>query len=64
MRLLPSSMRGQTAAIIVVSFLLSHVTGILFYSLDRRGALEMTEAMDLGERAGGISRLIRDLPAD
>ncbi|TNC63118.1 ATP-binding protein [Rubellimicrobium roseum] len=56
------SMRFQTAAIIVVSFLLSHAAGLLFYSLDRRGALEMTEAMDLIERAAGISRLVRELP--
>jgi signal transduction histidine kinase len=57
-------MRAQAATIIIVSFLLSHVAGILFYSLDRRGALEMTEAMDLVERAAGISRLIRELPDD
>ena len=57
------SMRFQTAAIIVVGFLLSHAAGLLFYSLDRRGALEMTEAMDLIERAAGISRLLRELPA-
>lgn len=58
------SMRVQTAAIIVVSFLLSHVAGLLFYRLDRQGALEMTEAVDLAERAAGISRLVRDLPPD
>lgn len=58
------SLRVQTAAIIIVSFLLSHVAGILFYSLDRRGALERTEAIDLVERAAGISRLLRELPAD
>ena len=58
------SMRVQTAAIIIVSFFVSHVAGLLFYSLDRRGALEMTEAMDLVERAAGISRLIRELPDD
>jgi hypothetical protein len=44
-------MRVQTAAIIVASFLLSHVRGPSFYSFDRRGALEMTEAVDLVERA-------------
>lgn len=56
------SMRFQTAAIIVVSFLLSHAAGLLFYSLDRQGALAMTEAIDRAERAAGISRLLHDLP--
>jgi signal transduction histidine kinase len=58
------SLRFQTSAIIVVSFLLSHAAGLLFYSFDRKGALEMTEAVDLAERAAGISRLLRDLPSD
>jgi len=56
------SMRFQTAAIIVVSFLLSHAAGLLFYSLDRQDALAMTEAIDRAERAAGISRLLTDLP--
>ncbi|EYD74218.1 Signal transduction histidine kinase [Rubellimicrobium mesophilum DSM 19309] len=56
------SMRFQTAAIIVVSFLLSHAAGLLFYSLDRQEALAMTEAIDRAERAAGISRLLHDLP--
>lgn len=58
------SLRFQTTAIIVASFLLSHAAGLLFYNLDRRDALEMTEAVDLAERAAGLARLIRDLPAD
>jgi signal transduction histidine kinase len=57
-------MRVQAAAIIVASFLLSHAAGLMFYSFDRRGALEMTEAIDLVERAAGVSRLLRELPAD
>lgn len=57
------SMRSQTAAIIVVSFLLSHIAGLLFYSFDRQGALAMTEAIDRAERAAGVSRLLHDLPA-
>ena len=40
------SLRFQTSAIILASFLVSHVAGLLFYTLDRRGALEMTEAID------------------
>ena len=56
------SMRFQASAIIIVGFLLSHGAGYLFYTLDRRDALEMTEATDFAERAGSISRLIRDLP--
>ena len=58
------SMRVQTAAILVASVLLSHVAGLLFYSLDRQGALAITEATDLAERAAGVSRLLRDLPLD
>ena len=63
MRVRPS-LRLQTSAIIIASFLLSHVAGLLFYSFDRRGALEITEAVDLAERAAGISRLVQDLPED
>lgn len=55
------SMRFQTSVIIIVSFLLSHAAGYLFYELDRRSALEMTEAIDIAERAAGVSRLVRDL---
>jgi signal transduction histidine kinase len=57
-------MRAQTAAVIAASFLLSHAAGVLFYTLDRQGALEMTEAVDLIERAAGVSRLLRELPED
>jgi signal transduction histidine kinase len=60
----PASLRFQTTAIIVASFLLSHAAGLLFYNLDRRGALEMTEAVDLAERATGLARLVRELPSD
>ncbi len=56
------SMRSQTTAIIVASFLLSHLVGYAFYHFDRRDAMELTEAVDLAERAAGISRLLRDLP--
>ncbi|MBB3710917.1 signal transduction histidine kinase [Limimaricola variabilis] len=56
------SMRAQTTAIIVASFVLSHLVGYAFYHVDRQGALELTEAVDLAERAAGISRLLRDLP--
>jgi signal transduction histidine kinase len=56
------SLRFQTAAIIVVAFFISHLAGYLIYSLDRKDALEMTEAIDLAERAAGVSRLVRDLP--
>lgn len=57
------SMRVQTTVIIIVAFLLSHVAGYIIYTLDRRDALEMTEAIDIAERAAGISRLTRDLPS-
>jgi hypothetical protein len=50
------SLRFQTSAIIVVSFLLSHAAGLLFYSFDRKGALEMTEAVDLAESGSLRSR--------
>lgn len=56
------SMRLQTAAIIIAGFVLSHVAGYLLYSQDRRDALLMTEALDIAERAAGVSRLLRDLP--
>lgn len=56
------SMRARTTAIIVASFVLSHLVGYAFYHFDRREAVEMTEAVDLAERAAGISRLVRDLP--
>lgn len=55
------SMRAQTAVIIVVAFVLSHLAGYLLYSWDRRDALMMTEAIDIAERAAGISRLVRDM---
>jgi signal transduction histidine kinase len=58
------SMRAQAAAVIVATFLLSHLAGVLFYAFERRGAIEMTEALDLVERAAGLSRLLRELPAD
>jgi signal transduction histidine kinase len=56
------SMRLQTAAIIIAGFVLSHVAGYLLYTQDRRDALLMTEALDIAERAAGVSRLLRDLP--
>jgi signal transduction histidine kinase len=58
----PRSMRFQTSAIIVVAFLLSHLAGFVIYTIDRKDALRMTEAIDLAERAAGVSRLLRDLP--
>ena len=57
------SLRMQTTVIIIMAFLISHVAGYIIYTLDRRDALEMTEAIDVAERAAGISRLTRDLPA-
>ncbi|MBL3674108.1 ATP-binding protein [Paracoccus aerius] len=61
---LHASMRFQTAAIIVASFILSHAAGLFFYALDRRDALAVTEAVDRAERAADISRLLHELPAD
>ena len=58
------SLRFQTAAIIVVSFLLSHLAGVFYYSLERRDALELTEALDRAERAVDISQYLADIPAD
>jgi signal transduction histidine kinase len=58
------SMRFQTSAIIIASFLLSHLVGLLLYTIERRGALGMTEAMDRAERSADISRLVDDLPAE
>lgn len=55
-------MRGETASIIILALLLSHIAGYMIYHFDRRDALEMTETADLAERAAGISRLLRDLP--
>ncbi|MFD2816730.1 hypothetical protein ACFSYD_23570 [Paracoccus aerius] len=59
-----ASMRFQTAAIIIASFILSHAAGLLFYALDRRDTLAITEAVDRAERAADISRLLHELPAD
>ncbi len=58
------SLSLQTTAIIVASFHLWHVAGLLFYNLERRGALAMAEAVDQAERAAGIARFVRNLPAD
>ena len=58
------SMRLQTAAIIILGLVLSHVAAYLLYAQDRRDTLLMTEALDIAERAAGISRLVRELPAD
>ena len=58
------SLRFQTSAIIIVSFLLSHIAGLLFYSLERRSALELTEAIDRSERAADTSRLLLDVTGD
>lgn len=58
------SMRLQTAAIIILGLVLSHVAAYLLYAQDRRDSLLMSEALDMAERAAGISRLVRDLPAD
>lgn len=57
------SMRFQTSAIIIASFLLSHLVGLLLYGFDRR-ALAMTEAIDRAERSVDIGRLLQGLPAD
>ncbi|MDQ1900238.1 ATP-binding protein [Paracoccus sp. WLY502] len=59
-----ASMRFRTAAIIVASFILSHAAGLLFYALDRRDTLAVTEAVDRAERAADISRLLHEVPAD
>ena len=58
------SMRVQTAGIILVGLVLSHIAAYQLYSQDRRDSLLMTEALDIAERAAGISRLLRDLPPD
>ena len=58
------SMRLQTAAIIIAGIVLSHLAAYLLYARDRRDALLVTEALDIAERAAGISRLVRDLPMD
>lgn len=58
------SMRFQASAIIVASIVLSHAVGLLLYGAERRGAIEMTEAIDRAERSADIDRLLRDLPAD
>ncbi len=58
------SMRVQTVAIMAVGFALAQLAGYWLYSLDRRGAIEMTEALDIAERAAGLSRLLRDLPPE
>ncbi|OOY07013.1 ATP-binding protein [Thioclava sp. F36-7] len=56
------SLRAETSAILVIAMLLSHLAGYLIYTTDRRDAIEITEAVDIAERAAGISRLLRDLP--
>lgn len=58
------SLRVQTAAIVVLSLLLSHAAGLLIYTLERRGALEMTEAIDRAERAADASRVLSEMQAD
>lgn len=58
------SMRFQTSAIVIVGLLLSHLIGYLIYTDNRNNALLVTEAIDIAERAAGVSRLLRDLPAD
>ena len=57
------SLRFQTSAIIVITLLLSQVAGLLFYTLERRNALEVTEAIDRAERAADVSRLLKDASA-
>lgn len=58
------SLRFQASVIIVASILLSHAVGLLLYGVERRGAIEMTEAIDRAERSADIDRLLRNLPAD
>lgn len=58
------SMRVQTAAIIIIGLILSHAAAYFLYAQDRRDSLLMTEALDIAERAAGISRLVRDVPPE
>lgn len=58
------SLRFQTSAIIIASFLASHIAGLVLYNVDRRVSLEMTEAIDRSERAADITRLLHDVSGD
>ena len=58
-----SSLRFQTVAIIALTILLSQMAGLVFYSFDRRSALELTEAIDRAERAADVSRLLHEVSA-
>lgn len=63
MRTILSSLRFQTVAIIALTLLLSQIAGLVFYSFDRRSALELTEAIDRAERAADVSRLLHEVSA-
>ena len=58
------SLRGRTAAIVVLGLVVSNGLGYAIYSRDKQESLILQDAFDMSERAAGVSRLLRDIPDD
>ena len=58
------SLRARTAAIVIAGLVVSNSVGYALYSHDKQGSLILQDAFDMSERAAGVSRLLRDIPAD
>lgn len=56
------SLWSRTAAIVVSGLILSNLVGYVLYSRDKQDALFLQDALDMSERAAGVSRLLRDIP--
>jgi signal transduction histidine kinase len=58
----PRRLSGQALAILLCTLAISHLIGIVVYSMDRRATVIGTEARDFTERVAGMVTLLQHLP--
>jgi signal transduction histidine kinase len=61
-RWIPSSLSGQTLAVLVLTLLVSQLIAITIYWKDRHEAVVFTEAHDFADRVVGMADLLHQLP--
>lgn len=61
---LPRSLLGQTLAILLAGFLVSHVVGAWIYAGAREDAVRSVGAFAIAERVANLTRLVDETPAD
>jgi signal transduction histidine kinase len=56
------SLRTRTVMIVLVGLIVSNVIGYLIYTQDKQDSFILQDALDMSERAAGVSRMLRDIP--